>query len=160
MKYKSFMRIIIGVIIIAVIGGGVLITSCVSLVMRNADKPTVAATPAPISPTVPQQAVRATTTELKEKLSKWLDENPDRQGKTRKINILPNESFLATAIRFPQSDAVKWSNKDSQWSQIKIDLDRNGVDDEKWLLKNGKIYKREVLDAQGKTTFTEYVDKE
>jgi hypothetical protein len=163
MKYKSFIRIILVIIAVAVIGSVVIIGGCITLIARHANQPTpVVQNPPPTAtPTgggggAVQQPTRATTEELKQKLGLWLTLNSDRHGLMKKENILPNESFRATAIRFPQSDAVKWSNKDSQWSQIKIDLDRNGLDDEKWLLKNGELYKREVIDSSGKTTFMEY----
>ena len=162
MKYKSFIRLILVSIAVVVIGSVVIIAGCITLVARHASKESLAAQ----STTPPattgsgsgpvQQPTRATTEELKKKLSLWLTLNSDRHGLMKKDDILPSESFRATAIRFPQSDAVKWSNKDSQWSQIKIDLDRNGIDDEKWLLKNGDLYKREVLDTTGKTSLTEY----
>jgi hypothetical protein len=163
MKYKSFIRIVLITIAVAVVGSVVIIGGCIMLVARHASKDTpVAQNPTPPATTsgggggAVQQSTRATTEELKQKLGLWLTLNSDRHGLMKKENILPNESFRATVIRFPQSDAVKWSNKDSQWSQIKIDLDRNGLDDEKWLLKNGELYKREVLDSTGKTTFMEY----
>lgn len=89
-------------------------------------------------------------------MDQWLNTHPDRHGKNKWFDILPNELFRATAIRFPETDASKWSNNSSQWSQIRLDLNRDGVDDEKWLLKNGHTYKREVLDANGRVIFTEY----
>src|SRR5581483_2341686 len=183
MKYKRFSRLIIGCIIIVVVGSGVLITSCISRTLKEPEHSQSSSNSTPAAPSngvsggVPAgvpggtpggvpggypgslsgtNKIRATTAELKQKLGKWLADNPDRHGMMRREDILPRENFRATAIRFPQSDAIKWSNNDSQWSQIRIDLDRDGRDDEKWLLKNGGLYKREVLDSNGNTTFTEY----
>jgi len=161
MKYKSFIRLILLSIAVVVIGSVVIIAGCITLIARHASKetPVAQSTTPPVatgSGGSVQQPTRATTEELKKKISLWLTLNSDRHGLMKKDDILPGESFRATAVRFPQKDAVKWSDKDSQWSQIKIDLDRNGIDDEKWLLKNGSLYKREVLDATGKTSLTEY----
>ena len=99
------------------------------------------------------------TVELKTKLGTWLVTNQYRHGKKQWSDILPHESFKASVLRFKEEDAVKFSNNPGQWSQIKIDLNRDGVDDEKWLLNNGGLYKREVLDANGKVTYTEWFNK-
>jgi hypothetical protein len=94
---------------------------------------------------------------VKAQLDAWLANNQDRHGQMKLVNILPGASFRATAIRFPDADAAKFSSDPRNWSQIRLDLDRNGVDDEKWLIKNGRISKREVLGPDGKTTVqTEY----
>ena len=163
MRYKSFNRLILLTVAVLVIASFVIVGACITIVARRPTKETpVAQSTTPAATTSSggggsmQQSTRASTDELKQKLGLWLTLNSDRQGLMKKENILPNESFRATAIRFPQSEAVKWSNKESQWSQIKIDLDRNGLDDEKWLLKNGELYKREVIDSSGKTAFMEY----
>src|SRR5689334_21274039 len=128
MKYKSFIRIILVTIGVVIIGSVVIIAGCITLVARHATKDTPVAqnNTAPATGSTGgggavQQPTRATTEELKQKLGLWLTLNSDRQGLMKKENILPNESFRATAIRFPHNDAIKWSNKDSQWSQIKID---------------------------------------
>jgi hypothetical protein len=104
-------------------------------------------------------AGRPTTEQVRGMLEAWLTAHGDRGGKMRMNDILPAAPFKATAIRFPDVDAAKFSNDPRQWSQIRLDLDRDGVDDEKWLLKNGHTYKREVLDAAGRTTVTQYFDK-
>jgi hypothetical protein len=111
------------------------------------------------APTPAEAARRPATEEVRTLLEGWLATHGDRQGKTRLDDILPNAPFKATAIRFPDADAAKFSDDPRQWSQIRLDLDRNGVDDEKWLLKNGHTYKREVLDGRGRTTTTEYFDR-
>ena len=100
--------------------------------------------------------VRPATASIRKKIERWLTDYPDRNGKGKLADFLPAESFRATAVRFPENDAVKWSNNPRQWSQVKIDLDRDGVDDEKWLLKNGHTYKRETLDRNGRVVTTEY----
>ncbi len=104
-------------------------------------------------------AGRPTTEEVRGMLEAWLTAHGDRGGQMRMNDILPAAPFKATAIRFPEADAARFSNDPRQWSQIRLDLDRDGVDDEKWLLKNGHTYKREVLDAAGRTTVTQYFDK-
>lgn len=87
--------------------------------------------------------------QLKGRLDAWLTTHADRQGQTRAHDILPGESFCATAVRFNEESAARFSNNPSQWSQIRLDLNRDGTDDEKWLLQNGRTYKREVLDING-----------
>ena len=104
-------------------------------------------------------AGRPTTEEVRRTLEAWLAAHGDRRGQTRMRDILPSAPFEATAIRFPEADAARFSDDPRQWSQIRLDLDRDGVDDEKWLLKNGHTYKREVLDAAGRTTVTQYFDR-
>lgn len=105
---------------------------------------------------VPAQPTQLTADILRLKVEAWLRQNPDRRGQLQVPDILPSEPFRASVIRFKDSDAVKWSNDSRQWSQIKIDVNRDGVYDEKWLLKNGATYKREILNSAGQTTNTEY----
>jgi hypothetical protein len=120
-------------------------------------KVVVQVAPAVVSAPVQTQVSRtATTEELKSKLGSWLSANKYRHGKKTWEDFLPGESFRATVVRFPEADAVKWSNNQGHWSQIKIDLNRDGKDDEKWLLKNSELYKREVLNSSGQVTQTEY----
>jgi hypothetical protein len=125
--------------------------------------PPVTSPPAPPVPKIPEAsvpapapAVDAATERIRAKIEQWLTEHPNRQGKMKQVDILPNEPFKATLVRFPEQDAVKWSNDPSQWSQVRIDLDRDGRDDEKWLLKNGHTYKRETLDPTGRVVGTSY----
>lgn len=114
--------------------------------------PPVAVTP----PAQPPAQTAMTTAEIKAAVDQWLTANGDRHGRQKLVDIMPDRPFRATAIRFREDDAVKFSNDPSQWSQIRLDLDRDGTDDEKWLLKNGRTYKRETLDRNGRTKATEY----
>lgn len=107
-------------------------------------------------PQVPVQPAQLTVEVLRSKVEAWLRQNPDRRGQMQIPDIMPNEPFRATAVRFQDPDARKWSNDSRQWSQIKIDVNRDGIYDEKWLLKNGWTYKRETLNAAGQSTNTEY----
>jgi hypothetical protein len=108
-------------------------------------------TPDPLQTPAPQPNID----QIRATLERWLAANP-RNGAMKLVDILPQEPYRATAIRFPEADALKWSNDPNQWSQVRLDLNRDGTDDEKWLLKNGRTYKREMLSATGKTTSTEY----
>ena len=156
-KYKTFIRLLAATGVLSLGGLGWLVFSPgeetagqKSAVSKAAAAPTATvaeARPAPL-----------TTEELREKLERWLEANPDRQGRMRANDILPQESFRADAIRFPEADAKKFSSLDSQWSQFRIDLNRDGRHDEKWLLKEGHTYKREVLDATGATISTSYFE--
>lgn len=107
-------------------------------------------------PVQPQVRTPANPDQVRAAVEQWLSYNSDRKGKNKLVDVIPNQSFKVTAIRFPDADAAKFSDNPSQWSQIKIDLTRDGIDDEKWLLKNGRLYKREIMDGNGKTTQTTY----
>ena len=158
MKFRTF-RILSALVVVGALGGiGFLVahtgkkTPPISAPAQSV--PVVATTTLP--PIASANSTALTNEEIQAKVTLWLSQHPDREGKNKLVDILPNERFRATAIRFPDADARKWSNNEKQWSQIKIDIDRDGTDDEKWLLKNGVLYKREVLDRSGKVTQTEY----
>ncbi len=116
--------------------------------------PTTTQTQQPRQQTV--NTTSANTEQIKAAVESWLRSNPDRRGKNKLIDVLPNQPFKVTMVRFPDADAEKFSNNPSQWSQVKIDTNRDGIDDEKWLLKNGWTYKREVIDSAGRTMQTFY----
>lgn len=105
--------------------------------------------PVPAPTAVP--AVMPGTLEIKGMLEAWLSAHGDRNGKMRMNNILPAAPFIANVIRFEEKDAVRFSNDPRQWSQFRLDLNRDGVMDEKWLIVNGRIDRREPLGADGKT---------
>ena len=110
---------------------------------------------APVQTTAPVQP-SLSTSQIQSQIEAWLTANPDRHGLMRANDVLPQAPFRATAIRFPEDTAGRFSNNPTQWSQIRLDLNRDGVDDEKWLLRNGHTYKRETLDANGHTLDTYY----
>lgn len=169
MKYTTFRNMVAVLGIAAVIGGGALAIKSFGgsdnpppthiTPVAYVPPPVVQQNPLPPPSPVATNAVRATTEEVRTALEIWLTAYGDRQGQMQRRDVLPNATFKATAIRFKEADAVKWSDNSSQWSQIRLDLDRDGVDDEKWLLKNGHTYKREMLDGNGRTTSTQYFDK-
>ncbi len=118
--------------------------------------PILPATPVLASAPQPSGSM-STVVERRARLETWLAANADRQGRTYVRDVMPSEPFRATAYRFPDADAVRFSNNPTQWSQIRLDLNRDGVDDEKWLLMNGHTHKREALGPDGRTvTQTEY----
>lgn len=168
MKFKTFRIIAAFVCLGTVLSLGF---CAIKLVSSVANRPktdqtaVVTQEPAPVAvvPSVPVaapavEAPRAQLTqgEVRMRVEAWLTSHANRGAKGKLVDIMPSEPFRATAIRFPEADAKRWSNDPSQWSQIKLDLDRDGVDDEKWLLRNGETYKREVLDRSGKVIQTEY----
>ena len=165
MKYKTFIRLAAVAGVSGLLGTAYLVNRAVH---ASASEPEPLAEPAPapaLPPAVPSPlpvatapvaapaAAPPTTTELRATLEAWLETHADRHGEMRAVDIFPAATYRATAVRFPPADAVRFSNDPSQWSQIRIDLDRNGVDDEKWLLRNGHTYKREILAADGRTVF-------
>lgn len=157
MKYATFIKIvyiglalaIVGIIVVFLIASAVPETpappKATALEPSNAQAPDPLQTPAPVP----------TTSQIRTALDQWLALNP-RTGTMKLVDILPQEPYKATVLRFPEADAVKWSNDPNQWSQVRLDLNRDGKDEEKWLLKNGRTYKREILGASGKTITTEY----
>lgn len=173
MRFKTFRMMAATVFLGAVVGTGM----CVRAMSLDAPdaRPSIADTPVvppvppvpPAPPAVPapaaspSPAVAIPTSQLRAELESWLSENPDRRGLMRAVDVLPQRPYRVTAVRFPDADARRFSNDPSQWSQLRIDLDRNGVDDEKWLLRNGRTYKREVLAADGRTvTETHWLDRD
>jgi hypothetical protein len=177
MRFKTFIGIIVGVFILVVgaivVGAGALLLMPMksprsssmpvqAQPVTSQAQPVTATQPAPAAPDpimrppAPLAQKKLSTAEIRGKIEKWLTDNPDRKGQEKQVDILPGEPFRATAIRFKEQDAAKWSNDPKQWSQIKLDLNRDGIDDEKWLLKNGHTYKRETLDPAGNVTSTEY----
>ncbi len=163
MSYNTFRILFIAVVIVLVIGMGY----CTKQVFFSGSSSTTStSTSQPAPQTYPQtQPVQqqqqrtsssASTEQIKSAVDQWLASNPDRQGKTKLVDALPSQSFKVTFVRFPDADAVKFSDNPSQWSQVRIDVNRDGRDDEKWLLKNGRTYKREVIDGSGRVVETKY----
>ncbi len=183
MTYKTFVRVVWVLGIVLVISMGYCVKNCASshasaeaqvqtgTVVTQAYIP-----PAPVRAPDPEPPVRHvapaaasgpltasrmySTDELAAKIEGFLSAHGKNRGRQQWVNCMPEEPFRATAVRFKEADAVKWSNDPDQWSQVRLDLDRDGRDDEKWLLKNGHTYKREVLGPDGKSVVkTEYVKR-
>jgi hypothetical protein len=89
----------------------------------------------PVTPAAAPQTRSLSTDEIRAQIATWLETHQNRNGKMKQQDILPDQSFRATAVRFPTGSAEKWSDDPNQWSQIRLDLNRDGTDDEKWLLK-------------------------
>ncbi len=163
-KFRTFRIIVTLVVLAGASGFGWLFCGRRSPApVAAAATPAVVVVKAPAAVTPPPAIVTSTSAAtmnaaLRNKLGAWLRDHPDRQGKMKLLDILPGESFKASAIRFKEGDAEKWSNNASQWSQIRIDLNCDGTDDEKWLLKNGALYKREVIDSSGRVSETQYLN--
>ena len=158
MRYKTF-RIV--VVCLGILGFGELAKVTYNALESPAATNTVAPRPSsPVQNSTVQPTYKVVTTpttaDIREAIENWLTQNPDRFGQMKLVNFLPTAPYRATAIRFQETEAAKWTSDPRQWSQIRLDLNRDGVDDEKWLLKNGHTYKREVIDRQGRTTFSEH----
>lgn len=112
-------------------------------------KPTV---PAPATPVI----LSLSTPEIRNVLDQFLAEHGDHGDSKAWPDCIPGMPFHATAVRFPDADHQRWFRNDpAKWSQIRLTQFADGRPDEKWLLKDGRTYKREVLDASGKVTQTE-----
>jgi hypothetical protein len=162
MKYRTFRNLFI-FILIAVASG---LVWCGFRHTEEKTKPSAVArttryqvadrAPSP-EPSRNASARTLTTLEIKGMLDQWLAAHGNRHGKMRINNILPSAPFLANIIRFEEKDAVRFSDDPQQWSMIRLDLNRDGIMDEKWLLINGRIAKREVFGSDGKTVIeTQY----
>lgn len=163
MKYRTFIKLVWFSAICAIILLGYGAVRAFGQSSSEPPRPLTAQSTSheqPPSVAIPQPQPIATqqltTDEMRVRLEDWLKAHGNRQNAMRLTDILPNEPFKVTVIRFKEEDAVKFSNDASQWSQFRLDLNRDGIDDEKWLLKNGHTYKRETLDRNGKTVQTEY----
>jgi hypothetical protein len=170
MKYRTFVRLAtLGALgAVATVAGGV-----VYAIRQSSDTtPPVVAIPETTSPPVPLASVpevvvpvqaapsQQPRVDLRVVIENWLAEYPDRGERMRAEDVFPTQTYRMTAVRFRPEDAVRFSNDPRQWSQIRIDFDRNGIDDEKWLLRNGHTYKREVLAQDGRTvTSTEWFNR-
>ena len=180
MKYHTF-RIIAGLtILLFVLGGSCLcVKSCSSPTPTTAvtttyapaaptyvapAAPTYAPPPtqAPVTrvappPTYPTYAPPATpaahtNAEIKSILSEFLAHHGKNNGRDKWQDCIPNAPFKATAVKFAPGPHAQYSSQDQTlWSQIKLDLNRDGVDDAKILLKDNVPYKLERINASGKT---------
>lgn len=125
---------------------------------RSSVPPTADLPPLPQPGEVPfPPAKPRTVAQLQANLDAWLAANGDRAGRTKLKGTLPGQQCL-TALRFKESDAIKWSDRPAQWSQLRVDFDCDGRDDEKWLLKNGNTWKRETLNPDGSVATAEYLN--
>lgn len=169
MKYTTARNIGIFALLMAVIGLGY---GLYGLVTRPTPPPTLAAatepqsispsaqpaalpvpvpslTPIPVAIPVVQPA-RPTRDQLRIDFDAWLVANPRPLEETRRDDIFPGASFRATVERF-RDRPERFSNDPAQWSMIRIDFNRDGINDEQWLLFNGRCYKVEGLGPDGRT---------
>jgi hypothetical protein len=159
MKYRTFRNLV-------TLGGFAAFAGCITVGVKacssNEPAATVAvATPLPTPQSAPPPpppvqspppAQQLTTDEVRALVDDFLAHHSQNRDRKKWENCMPEAPFRATAMKFPAADHARYSSEDqSLWSQIRLDLDRDGIDDEKWLLKNGKTYKRELLDRTGKT---------
>lgn len=95
------------------------------------------------------QAVIPDPNALRTAAQAWLSSNPRGYHEMQRRTVIAG--VRATAVRFPAADARKFTDNENEWNQLRFDYDGNGRDDEKWLIKQGVISKREVLGPDGKT---------
>jgi len=75
----------------------------------------------------------------------FLDSQPATTDKVK--DAFPRESFKVNVYR---------DDNDPNWTRLKIDLDRDGKDDEKWDLKDGQPAKRRVATRDDEQYDREY----
>lgn len=135
MKYKTF-RNLVG------LGGGALLVSICGLSScLLGDKPSskggrIDNQPSGVStsPTVAQSPVNSTTRSADQAVVEFLNRQPNATGDKIK-DAFPRESFKVNIYR---------DGSGQKWTRLKIDLDRDEKDDEKWTLDNGQPDKRQV----------------
>ena len=163
-SYRTF-KIVLAIILISFLGLGACgVRACWNSIpasTSSSTQPTQAQPPAqqpvyrppvqqqPVSKATPYVTPTGNTGLIKLKVDAWLAANSDRQGKGKISDIFPNEPYNATVSRFSEPLASKWADNVKYWSQVRIDHNRDGIDDEKWTLKNGVTYQRELLDPSG-----------
>lgn len=142
MKHNTFVALTAAAGLTAVIAGGYLACSHVRSTSRpSAPVVTVVATRSSVCP--------ADAT-IHPALIGWLATHGDRHGQVRAIDAVPGIAHRLTAVRFPPgSPAARFSDNEAQWSQLRLDCDGDGRDDQKWLLRNGAPYKAEDLGPDG-----------
>ncbi len=87
--------------------------------------------------------------QLRTDAQNWLQNNPRSSREMRRQTNI--DGVRVTAIRFPANDARKFTDNEADWSQLRFDFNGDGRDDEKWLIKNGTLSKRERLGSDGRT---------
>lgn len=111
--------------------------------------PVYAPSPVPIQ----QQVAVPDVDTLRNAASAWLQSNPRGYREMSRRTIIAG--VRVTAVRFPANDARKFTDNEADWNQLRFDMNGDGRDDEKWLIKFGRISKRELLGGDGKTTVGE-----
>lgn len=171
MKYNT-LRIVVALILLAMIIGGSCVcakscscssssTTTTTKVQHTYEPPPVSYSerqeePSPSPKPKPKAVKRPSPKEMRTILENWLIEHPKNEGRTQWKDCIPGESFIATVGRFKDEDHFKWSSSDpTRWSMFWIDYNRDGINDEKWLLKDGRPAKRESLGPDGKTVVGE-----
>lgn len=135
MKYKTFRNLVS-------LGGGALLLSICGLSScllgdKSAQSEKQVNNPPPLASTSPkanQSPVNSAGRSADQAVVEFLNRQPNATGDRIK-DAFPRESFKVNIYR----------DGDSQtWTRLKIDLDRDEKDDEKWTLNNGQPDKRQV----------------
>jgi hypothetical protein len=135
MKYKTFRNLVS-------VGGGALLISICGLSScllgnkssqgeRRVDNPPPIASS---SPNAAQSPANSTGRSPDQQVVEFLNRQPNATGDKIK-DAFPRESFKVNIYRDGSSPT---------WTRLKIDLDRDEKDDEKWTLANGQPDKRQV----------------
>lgn len=144
MKYKTFRNLVtFGGITVLLSACG--LSSCLfnNKSPNNAEtQPIRSATPAVTTPT-PSDAGRRSPDQM---VVEFLNRQPNATGDRIK-DAFPRESFKVNIYRDGNSQT---------WTRLKIDLDRDEKDDEKWTLANGQPDKRQVSTRDDGTYDREY----
>jgi hypothetical protein len=134
MKYKTFRNLVS-------VGGGALLVSICGLSScllggrnsqseKRVDNPPLAST----SPTTAQSPTNSAGRSADKAVVEFLNRQPNATSDKIK-DAFPRESFKVNIYRDGGSPT---------WTRLKIDLDRDEKDDEKWTLANGQPDKRQV----------------
>jgi hypothetical protein len=136
MKYRTFRNLVTLGGIVLLLGLCGLCGSCARLLGSRSPKdepPVVQTTPTPASTVTPPPSNSGLRRE-----DQMIIDLLNRQPKAASDKIkdaFPRESFKVNIYR---------DGSGSTWTRLKIDLDRDNKDDEKWTLTNGQPDKRQV----------------
>lgn len=143
MKYKTFRALV------TVGGGALLVGTCgLSSCLLGGDSPKKTERPPIVSSTPATTPVQTSTgaRTADQAVVEFLNRQPNATGERIK-DAFPRESYKVNIYRDGNSQT---------WTRLKIDLDRDEKDDEKWTLSNGQPDKRQVSTRDDGTYDREY----
>lgn len=149
MRFKTFRNLVVAGGATAVAG---LVAGGYALYASMPERPKPQPTPVAVAPSNPgPQAIAPSSTSFDPSLrpvDRMLVEFLARPATSDKVkDAFPRESFKVNIYR---------DGGGSRWARLKIDLDRDEVDDEKWDLVDGQPAKRHVSTADNGTYDVEY----
>ena len=135
MRYTTFRTL-------AITGGIVVVAGVLALLWPSRRSATPVATPTRVALPAENGAVR----QVDRLILQYLATHPTPTDKAK--DVLPHERVKVNLYR---------DGTAPYWSRLKIDLNRNDRDDEKWTLRDGKPWKRQVSTQDNEHYDQEYL---